>query len=291
MSATALSLVLTAAVLHAIWNIAAKRVADDGGYVFVFAYAALSALVWLPVGLIVLAADGSRPTASLLLASALSGILHIAYGLVLQASYRRADLSVVYPVARGTGPLLTMLFAILVLAERPGGIAVAGGFVVIAGVAVVASARSSDATAHQRSSAYLGGQWGVVTGLAIASYTLWDDHSMSALALPPVLYFSLSTTWQSLLMLPGVRHRGSELVRVGRACWREILCVALLSPLAYILVLQAMTTTSVALVAPARESSIVVGSLLAWRLFHEPAPLRKFAGAMVVLLGIVLIAA
>lgn len=289
MSAAALCLVLTAAVLHAIWNIAAKRV-SDGGYVFVFSYALLSAVLWLPIGLIVLAAHGHGLSRSLLLASLLSGALHIAYGLVLQTGYRKADLSVVYPVARGTGPLITMLFAILVLAQRPGLVAIVGGFVIIAGVAVVASARSANTATGQSHSPYRGIQWGALTGLAIASYTLWDDHAMTALTLLPIPYFALSTAWQAALMVPGLRGRRAELVRVPRQYWRETLCVAVLSPLAYVLVLQAMTTTSVALVAPARESSIVVGSLLAWRLFHEPAPARKFAGAVVVLAGIALIA-
>lgn len=289
MSVTALALVLTAAVLHAIWNIAAKRLAH-GGFVFVFSYALLSAVVWLPIGLVVLLRGDAGVTWTLLGASALSGALHIAYGLTLQTGYRKGDLSVVYPVARGTGPLLTMLFAILVLAERPGKIAVVGGFVIVLGVAVVASARSSDGMAGRPASAGTGLLWGGFTGLAIASYTLWDDHAMSQLALLPIPYFAFSTAWQSLLMLPGLRGRRTELTRVPRDHWREIICVAVLSPLAYILVLQAMTTTPVALVAPARESSIVVGSLLAWKLFDEPAPARKLAGAIVVLMGIALIA-
>lgn len=289
MSATALALVLMAAVLHAIWNIAAKRVAD-GGYVFVFCYAALSALIGLPVGLVVLLTSDAGISWALLGASALSGLLHIAYGLALQTGYRKAELSVVYPVARGTGPLLTMVFAIVVLAERPGTLAVVGGFVIVAGVAVVATARPAGQVRRHTAPAYKGVQWGALTGLAIASYTLWDDHSMTELALLPIPYFALSTAWQSVLMLPGLRGHGAQLARVPREHWREIVCVAVLSPLAYILVLQAMTTTPVALVAPARESSIVVGSLLAWKLFHEPAPARKFAGAVVVLAGIALIA-
>lgn len=290
MSATALALVLTAAVLHAVWNIAAKRV-EDGGYAFVFAYAALSAVIWLPIGLIVLAARGYGVSSALLAATALSGALHIVYGLALQTGYRKADLSVVYPVARGTGPLLTMIVAILILAERPGIVAIAGGFVIIAGVAVVATARSVGRAHRHTGSAWKGLQWGTLTGMAIASYTLWDDHAMTDLALLPVPYFAMGTVWQAALMIPGMRGKGADLRRVARRNWPEILCVAVLSPLAYVLVLQAMTTTPVALVAPARESSIVVGSLLAWKLFHEPAPLRKFAGAVVVLGGIALIAA
>lgn len=287
MSATALALVLTAAVLHAVWNIAAKRV--EGGYVFVFAYSLLSAVIWLPLGLVELALDDDGFTWALIGASALSGALHIVYGLALQTGYRKADLSVVYPVARGTGPLLTMIFAILLLADRPGKVAIAGGFVVVTGVAIVASARSPGARRHL-APARRGVAWGGLTGVAIASYTLWDDHAMTQLALLPTTYFAFGTVWQAALMAPGLRGRQAELTHVARAHWREVLCVAILSPLAYVLVLQAMTTTSVALVAPARESSIVVGSLLAWRLFHEPAPARKFAGAIVVLAGIALIA-
>jgi EamA-like transporter family. len=283
-------MVLSAAVLHAIWNIAAKRVAD-GGYPFVFCYAALSAVLWLPVGLIVLTGSDAGLSWALLGASALSGVLHIAYANALQTGYARAELGVVYPVARGSGPLLTMLFAVLVLAERPGTVGVVGGLVVIAGVAIVASARPPGAgTPGSKGAAIRGVKWGALTGLAIASYTLWDDRSMTSLDLLPIPYFAMGTAWQSVLMVPGLHGRGAGLRRVARNHWREILCIALLSPLAYVLVLQAMTTTSVALVAPVRESSIVVGSLLAWKLFHEPAPARKFAGAVVVLAGIALIA-
>src|SRR5699024_11284366 len=85
------------------------------------------------------------------------------------------------------------------------------------------------------------------------------------------------------------RHRGS-LRPVARAHWREILLVAALSPLAYVLVLEAMRTAPVSLVAPVRESSIVVGSLLAWWMFREPDPRRRILGAVIVLAGIVLIA-
>ncbi|TWE11596.1 DMT family transporter [Rudaeicoccus suwonensis] len=290
MSAHALALVLTAAVLHATWNIAAKRV-EGGGYVFVFSYALLSAVIWLPIGFIVLASTNSSLTWSLIWAALLSGVFHIAYGLTLQTGYNKAELGVVYPVARGTGPLLTMIFAIVVLAERPGWLGVLGGVIVITGVVVVASARPPASEKKPRHRASSGILWGGLTGVMIASYTLWDDHSMTALALAPVPYFAFSTAWQSIGLLPGMRGRGADLRAVSRRYWREIVCVALLSPLAYVLVLIAMQTTPVALVAPARESSIVIGSLLAWRLFHEPRPARKFLGAVVVLAGIALIAA
>ncbi len=70
---------------------------------------------------------------------------------------------------------------------------------------------------------------------------------------------------------------------------REVLAVAVLSPLAYVLVLQALTVAPVSLVAPLRESSIVVGALLGWWLLGEPRPARRLVGAAVVLGGIALL--
>ena len=301
MSPTALALVLVAAVLHALWNLAAKRASGDG-YLFVWWYNVASAVLWLPVGLVVLGRAGWPLGWELLVGPAVSAVFHIAYQLCLQAGYQRADLGVVYPVARGTGPLLTVLFALLVLGERPGVVAVAGGLVVIAGIVVVATG-GARALRHRAST---GIAWGALTGAGIAAYTLWDDHAVTTWALAPVTYFSLGCTLQALAMTPGALRRSragaatagatktgpaSTATAVLRRSGREIAIVAVLSPLAYVLVLEAMRTTPVALVAPARESGIVVGSLLAWWLFREPDPLRRLLGAAIVLAGITMIVA
>ncbi|TWP38924.1 DMT family transporter [Leekyejoonella antrihumi] len=285
MSGQVLGLILAAALFHAIWNITAKRVTSDG-YPFVWCYVAAGAVIWLPIGIVLLIRSGGPWTWWLLVAPAVSAVLHIAYSLTLQTGYARADLSVVYPVARGTGPLITMAVAVLALGERPGWFAVGGGMLVILGVVIVAAGTRGHATSAQR--AITGLQYGGATGCAIAAYTLWDDHGMTALALAPIPYFSLNTAFEALLLSPGLR-RHPPVLNTLRRHWREVLTVGVLSPLAYILVLQAMRTTSVALVAPARESSIVVGSLLAWWLFKEPNPLRRLLGAAVVLAGIALI--
>lgn len=286
MSTFALALILVAALCHAVWNLAAKRVRTDG-YAFVWSYDLGSVLLWAPLAIISLVQSGIGFSPALLLAPLVSGVLHIAYQLTLQTGYARADLGVVYPVARGVGPVLSMVVAILVLGERPGWAAALGALVVIGGIVVVATGRS----AAGRHGLRAGVAWGAATGLAIAAYTLWDSYSVATLELPPVLYFVTSCLWQVVLMTPTLlrRHRAS-LPPVLRTHWREIVLVAVLSPLAYILVLEAMRTAPVSLVAPARESSIVVGSLLAWWLFKEPDPLRRMLGAAIVLAGIVLIA-
>ncbi|AKU17860.1 EamA family transporter [Luteipulveratus mongoliensis] len=285
MSGHALILVLVAALCHALWNIAAKYV-DGDRFVFVWSYEFLSTVLWLPVGLVVLAREGWPMSWGLLVGPLVSAVLHIAYSLTLQTGYDRAALGVVYPVARGTGPLLSMIVGILVLQERPGWHAVIGGLVVIAGVAVVATHRVADSRGLSRE----GLAYGAATGFWIAGYTLWDSHAVGELSLNPLPYFALTVMWQAVLLAPALVTRRAAFRSTVRRSWRPSLAIAVLSPVAYILVLEVMQTTPVSLVAPARESSIIVGSLLAWWLFREPGPVRKVAGSIVVIAGITLIA-
>lgn len=285
-SSHALILVLVAALCHALWNIAAKYVEGDR-YVFVWFYEVLSLAWCLPLGLVVLAREGWPWSWALLIAPFVSAVLHIGYNLTLQTGYDKADLGVVYPVARGTGPLLTMIVATTIFQERPGWPAVLGGLVVIAGVAVVATQRASSRRALARE----GLLYGAAAGAWIAGYTLWDSYAVAELTQSPLPYFALTVAWQVALMTPRLlRTRRGVIRSTLKQSWRPSAVTAVLSPLAYILVLEAMRTSPVSLVAPARESSIIVGSLLAWWLFKEPGPVRKVAGSVVVLAGITLIA-
>jgi drug/metabolite transporter (DMT)-like permease len=99
-------------------------------------------------------------------------------------------------------------------------------------------------------------------------------------------------TWQCLGLTPGVwRRRRTGAVRALLIRHRrEVLIVAVLSPLAYVLVLQALTLAPVSVVAPVRESSIVVGALLSWLVLREPHPARRLVGSVVVLAGVAALA-
>ena len=282
MGPEALALVLTAALAHAVWNFAAKRV-PNGGAVFVQLYFAAAAVLWVPIALIWLAVYPATPDWNWALAVVVSGILHVVYSVTLQHGYDTADMNVVYPLARGTGPLLTVAVAVLLLDERPAPLALAGALLIVAGVVVIATGRMPSHGGDRRA----GLIYGIATGAAIAAYTLWDDHAVNALAVPPLPYFAFGCVVQCVLLAPNT-WRGRDQVRPMWADhWREVLAVAVLSPLAYILVLQAMRMAPVALVAPARETSIVIGSLLAWLVLHEPHPARRLVGSAVVLVGIV----
>jgi drug/metabolite transporter (DMT)-like permease len=286
MNATALSLVLVAAVVHAAWNLAAKRI-SSGGTQFVWLYYTVSAVVLLPVTAVLLAVEPQRPQWSWLLAAVGTSVLHVAYGIVLQRGYRVGDLSVVYPVARGTGPLLSVLAAVLVLGERPGWLGLLGAFLVIAGVLVISTGRTGGRTRAVKAGIF----YGLLTGAVIAGYTLWDAHSVTGVGVPPVVYFGLGSVLQSIMLVPGALAGRAEVTRIWREQRREVLLVALLSPLAYILVLFALTMAPVSLVAPARELSIVLGGLAAWLVLGERDAVRRLAGSVIVLAGIAAIAA
>lgn len=300
MTPAVLGLVLCASVAHALWNIAAKSVSGKG-YSFVLAYHGLSAILLAPVAIWLLVSGAHEFSLSLLGAAVLSALFHIAYSVSLQSGYDHAPLGVVYPTARGVGPIITIIIAVLLFGERPSAPETIGAFVVIAGIAVVTvrprgfGARSKGL--EVRSSGIRRGlAWGGLIGVFIASYTLWDDFAVNHIADSPLLYFAISEACVGIIMalgivtIPGGAARRADFISILCEHKRALVTVAILSPLAYVLVLYAMQQAPVSLVAPVRETSIIVGTLLAWWLFGEKNIVAKLLGAVVVVAGISLIA-
>lgn len=283
MQLSSLAMILTASVAHAVWNIASKYKKEDT-LVFVWAYSCTSALLWVPISLILIVNGQQNFNWQLVVAALISSILHIAYSLILQSGYERVELGIVYPIARGSGPVLTILFATLFMGEQLSAHALFGALLVIAGIFVV-----TGNPFRSRSRPLQGLLWGAVTGAAIACYTLWDGYSVITLHLEPVSYYASTILLQSLIMTPAVMRRQHHIQTVVRIDIIPILIIAVCSPLAYILVLTAMQSMPLALVAPLRESSIVIGSLFSYYLFRENHLARRIAGAVVVLSGIAVI--
>jgi drug/metabolite transporter (DMT)-like permease len=285
-TSVALALVLSSAVVHATWNLLAKRV--GGGPATVWLFSALSATIYAPLGIAVILIE--RPTIGSieLLFIGGSGLLHLVYFVVLQQAYRVGDLSLIYPLARGTGPALSTTAAILFLGERPSPLAIAGALLVVGSVFVISGGgRVLTSSGNGTGKAVL---FGVTTGVIIASYTLWDKYAVATLAIPPLVFdWGLGLTRAVILTPIGIRHRAAAAI-----VWREhrsaVLGIAILSPLAYILVLTALSTSPVSYVAPAREISILIAAILGARLLAEGDAHRRLTAASTMVLGVVALA-
>ena len=278
------ALIAGAAIAHATWNVAVKR-AGTSGPGFIWSGIAVGAVVFAPFGIASLAAMGSDLWHWLGWA-VVSGALQVVYFLTLQRGYRLGDVSVVYPLARGTGPLLAVVLAILVLGERPTWVGLLGAAVVVAGVLVIGFAGG---VARARDNG-VGIRYGLVIGVLIAVYTLWDASAVTVGRMPPVGLYWGSVLFQLLLLAAPALRRWPETLHTARTHWIAVLVFGILSPLAYILVLQAIQLAPVSIVAPAREVSVVLVGLAGWLLFREPHPVQRMLGAAIVLVGIALLA-
>ena len=126
-----------------------------------------------------------------------SAILHAGYFVVLQEAYREGELSVVYPVARGTGPVLSTAAAIAVLGERPSALAL-GGAVLVA-ISVFALARPARASAADVKRAVA---LGLITGVLIAGYTLCDKQAVGPFGVPPLIQQWGGSVGMSVILAP-----------------------------------------------------------------------------------------
>jgi len=278
MTGLAITLILTAAFFHATWNLLAKRA--GGGAGFVWLISALATAMYAPLAVAIIIFQQPRIGAIQLLFMAGSAVLQLAYFLLLQRGYRVGDLSLVYPLARGTGPMLSTAAAIAFFGERPTPIALAGALLIVVSVfALTSSLGKLQSPSARRAVVY-----GIVTGTIIAAYTLWDKHAVSALLVPPLLFDWSTSVGRMVLLAPLALRHWKEVRTEWRTHRLEALGVAFLSPLAYILVLTALVFTPVSYVAPAREISILIGTAMGTRLLAEgDAPRRLLAaGAMVV---------
>ncbi len=283
MTPLVLGLVAIAAVAHASWNVAVKR-AGTSGAEFLWLTFIVGLLVFLPFGVWSLL-DSEIDILRWLMLASVSGVIHIAYFFLLQTGYRKGDISVVYPLSRGTGPLFSVIFAMILLGERPEPVALIGAALIIAGVVVTGLAKRSE-----HSGTMAGVLFGLAIGVMIAAYTLWDSASVTIWGMPAAGMFWGSLMFQFLYLAPWGARDPSRLRSTIRQHWVAVLTVGVLSALAYILILLAVQMAPVSLVAPAREVSVVLVSLAGWLVFREPHPAQRLAGAAVVLVGIALLA-
>lgn len=288
MTPTAFSLIVLAGLIHAGWNIVAKKAAGDARFAFFTAF--LMMLLWAPLGwwLGRKALPGWGTTEwGLVLAS---GLLHVLYFVVLLRGYRKADLTVVYPLARGSGPLLSSLVAIVFLGEHISALGLAGIAGVVGGVFLIAGGPGLWRKAHDpnaRERVRQGVFYGLLTGALIASYTVVDGYAVKWALMSPILVDYMGNFVRVALLAPSVlRDRGAARTLWHRQ-WRYAFVVAVFSPVAYVLVLYAMQEAPLSHVAPAREVSMLFAALIGGHLLGEGERASRLLGAALIACGVV----
>jgi drug/metabolite transporter (DMT)-like permease len=262
----ALALALGAAVLHALWNLLLAR-EEDTEAATAIALLALLAFLAVPAAVTWRVESGAVPY--ILGSSA----LELAYVALLAGAYRRYELSLVYPVARGLAPVLALLLVVAAGGARPSAPGVVGVLAVAAGVLLVRGARGSLA----------GLAFGAVIASAIAGYTVVDRYGIRHAAAGPYLLLVMigpALVYSALVGRPRLRATVSlSTVAIGAA-----------SASAYLLVLLALRLASAPAVAAVRESSVVIATAAAAVLLHERVGATRLAGAALVAGGVALLA-
>jgi drug/metabolite transporter (DMT)-like permease len=266
----ALLLALAAAALHAFWNLMVARARDaEAAAALVFA---LSVVMYAPVAAVTWDAD-----ASVVPFAVVSGALELVYVILLASAYRRADLSLVYPVARGVAPVLVLVGGVALLGSPTSAEEVLGVLLVAVGVAFVRGLR-------------VGAGLGLVMGLGIAAtiaaYTLVDSRGIRHAE--PLTYLELIMAGPALVYLAlVVAAKGRAAVRAELNAPIVIAAAAVLG--AYGLVLAALQIASAASVAAVRETSVVIAVALAAPVLSERVGAGRLAGAVAVVAGVALL--
>jgi len=288
---SAFALILLAGIIHAGWNIVAKKANGDSR--FSFQTSVFNMLIWAPVGITlgwnVVPGWGMAEWGFVVL----SGVLHIFYFVVLLRGYRKSDLTVVYPLARGSGPLLSSLVAVLFLGEKISLLGVAGIAGVVLGVFLVAGGPKLWRKAHdpvQRERVHKGIRYGVLTGGFIAAYTVADSYAVKFLAMSPILLDYFGNLVRIVVLLPVALKDPATTARMWRSQWKYALLVAAFSPVSYVLVLYAVQQAPISHVAPAREVSMLFAALIGGHLLREGDRLLRLLGAMFIAAGVVALA-
>jgi drug/metabolite transporter (DMT)-like permease len=290
-------LVAGAAVLHVTWNVLLKTAGEPLRAAAVGIAAA--ALVACPVAAIFWLADGrpAIPVQTLVL-SVVSGALEALYFTFLASAYRRGDLSLVYPLARGSAPLLAVAVGVGILGERLGPLGSIGVVALLVGIlALQRPWQYLRATGRERSGA---AGFALLTGVTIAAYSAVD--SVGVKGTTPIVYAGL--IWISMavglwLVLLGYRRfvaqppepatGGAALFSARRAATGGLITLA-----AYLLILGAYRVAPLTAVAPLRESAIVLASGWGALRMREAADARdaarRIGAAALVLVGALLLA-
>jgi uncharacterized membrane protein len=293
MTALATLLVLGSALMHATWNMLAKRSAHPLAFLWLVNTASM--LIYLPVFAWALLENGIPSVAWPFVVA--TGLLHILYIIFLAQAYRHGALSIAYPISRGTGVALVPIIAIPLLGEQISVLGLTGIALVLLGIfglhvreiAAVFSPASAGITVQSRMVEHRGAIYALITGLAIAAYSLVDKAAMEHAH--PLVYGYLIFVSMTIGLTPYVlsRHRDKAWDEVRRNPFL-VLIGGLFVQGTYLIVLTAMTIAPVSYIVPLREVSVLFGAILGMLFLKEIMTPQRLLAAVLITGGVIVIA-
>jgi drug/metabolite transporter (DMT)-like permease len=283
----ALILVLLSAVAHATWNFLAKRATNQEVFIW-WMLISISVLLLPLAAILIWRYPILYPGWWFIFGTV---VLHVLYFVFLGRSYTYADLSLVYPVARGMGPALVPVIGALVLKEIITTLAIVGIISVVLGIFTVSWWGQFQKVFHDplRFFREAGARYALLTGLVIAAYTVWDKMGVSYVN--PFLYMYFLVLGSALFLTPYVcRIHGTKAIRIemkGKTV--SIIISGLLMFIAYGLILLALQFSRVSYIAAAREVGVVIGVLFGTLMLGEPFGKGRVLGSCLIVFGLVLI--
>ena len=277
----AVLLALIAAAMHGTWNVMVKTSADP--LITIYRSTVMGAVIMTPPALVAMAVTRPSVNVAALGYAAVSGALEVTYMWLLSTAYARGELSVVYPIARGTAPLIAVVIGLALLGERLSSAQLAGVGLLLAGILAVTLPQTSGRATLPA----------LLTGVAIASYTAIDRVGVRLTT--PWLYGWILIVLMAVGMFVTIRvseaMRGRRRRDAANVSWRLAAGIGVIMWTAYLLVLLALSLAPLAIIAPVRELAIVAVAIWGvWQLGERKAAPLKLAGAASTLVGVVLLA-
>ena len=280
----ALFLVLIAAVLHAVWNLLAKDARDSSAFMW---WGVATGATWYGVWVFTqLQASLPREIWLVFMASLAAEIAYV--GLITRG-YATGDLSQVYPIARGTPPLLIAMLSALFLGERLPALGYVGIALVVVGVYLASLPSFADVFKPLRALSHRPAQWALLAALCVGTYSILDKIAIASTT--PLVYNAWVYAGIAAGYAPVVWSRANRVstVREFKTNWRRIVIGSVATIGSYLLALTGMEMTAASYVGAVRATSVVIGAVFGWLLLKESlGPLRVLAAATMVI-GLVLL--
>jgi drug/metabolite transporter (DMT)-like permease len=286
MSGIALGLVLASAFLHAEWNYLLKK--SNRKIVFIWWFLLVSLIIYLPVFIFYYPKISIPPAGWLCIIA--TGIIHGIYFWCMGGAYQQGDLSLVYPLARGAGPLFIPILAVFLLGEEIAPLGAVGIALIVVGLYCIHLPSFSGSAFLEPFRSFRGGAslWALFTGLAIAFYSLIDKVGVGLVYPPVYIYLMLLITWLMITPYILIRER-QDLMPEWQYHKGSIVVVGFLCGFTYLMILFALQISKVSYVAAVREVSIVLSSYYGIVLLGEKHGVQKFLGTLLITAGVIAI--